>query len=178
MARLSCLCDAGMSNSTVPSENIAEIYTPESIRKAVDETMELIDLWNEDLEFWYCQECKRITVIDRKSWHYLRSYYRIKEQAPLPFKEVSSWRELLFWRDREFYDATEAEWKITVEDFVRKHPSRYLIRLSLDETRALVFSPATHEYLFSYLQDPTPDFVKERGEETDRLLAEKCADKP
>ena len=171
MAGLLCLCGAGMSNSTDPSENIAEIYTPESIRNAVDEKMELIDLWNEDLEFWYCQECKRLTVIDRKSWHYLRSYYRVKENKPPHLEDVISWQELLFWRDREFYDGIEEDERRTVADFVQKHPSRYLIRLSPDEKRALVFSPVTKEYLFSYLQDPTPVFVKERGEETSRLLA-------
>ena len=171
MAGLLCLCGCGMCDCTAPSENIVEIYPPNELKRAIDKKTELVDLRSEKLEYWYCQECKRITVIERTTGHYARSYARKQECPAPPFTEVSSWQELLFWRDREFYDGIEEDERRTVADFVQKHPSRYLIRLSPDEKRALVFSPVTKEYLFSYLQDPTPVFVKERGEETSRLLA-------
>ena len=160
MSRLICLCDNGMNNSTVPSDFIAEIYKPEAIAKAINEKMELIDLWDEELEYWYCQECKRITVINRKTGKYLCSYSRIVEENILSFSEVESWQELLFWRDKEFYDAIEEDDKLKVEEFIRKYPSRYLVRLSVDKSKALVFSPQTKKYLFSYILDPKPDFSK------------------
>ena len=160
MSRLICLCDSGMSNSDMPSDFIAEIYKPEAIAKAIDEKMELVDLWDETMEYWYCQECKRITVIDRKTCKYIRSYSRTVEAIHPVFSDVEQWQELLFWRDREFYEAIEEDDKRTVEDFVKKNPSRYLIRLSPDESKALVFSPQTKDYLFSYIQDPMPDFSK------------------
>jgi hypothetical protein len=47
-----------------------------------------------------------------------------------------------------------------VDEFLRNHPSRYLIKLSPDESKAFVFKPDTKEYLFTYVQDPMPDFSK------------------
>ena len=159
MSRLLCLCDNGMENSTVPSDSIAEIYTTKAIAEAIGSKMELMDLCDEKYEYWYCQSCKRITVILRATGKYLASYSRVEGKDVPTSETLETWRELYFWRDREFYDATEAEWKITVEDFEKKHPSRYLIRLSPDEKTAYVFDHKTMEYLFAYIQDPMPEFV-------------------
>ncbi len=160
MSRLCCLCGNAMSNSDVPSDSIALIYTSSYISKCIAVQLALLDLWDDNYECWYCQKCKRITVIDRKTGKYLRSYLRVAEDRHLFFAEVETWQELMFWRDREWDNATEEDDKLTVEDFVKKYPSRYLIRLSPDESKALVFSPQTKDYLFSYIQDPMPDFSK------------------
>jgi len=159
MSRLGCLCGNGMSNSTVPSNSIAEIYKKEDFEKAIAEELELVDLWDEFQEFWYCPECKRITVINRNTGKYVRSYSRKKAEFPVQFETVKSWQELLFWRDQEFYDAIEEIEHRTVGDFVKCHPSRYLVRISQDLTLIHVFAPNTKEYLFSYVLDPTPDFA-------------------
>ena len=160
MAGLLCLCGAGMNNCTVPSDSIAEIYPKEELDKAIANGVELIDLWNEKWEFWYCQECKRITVIDRNTGKYVRSYFRRKQITPISFSSVVAWKELFFWRDKEFYDATESSWHLTVGDFVKCHPSRYIIRISTDLSIAHVFAQQTKDYLFSYRIDPTPEFLQ------------------
>ena len=161
MSGLLCLCGNGMDNCTVPSDFIAEIYRKNALEKAISEEMELVELWDENLEFWYCQKCRRLTVIDRHSWKYLRSYSRKVLERPVQFAEVRDWQELFFWRDREFYDAIEEVAHQTVGEFVKQHPSRYEMRLSADEMIVHVFSRGERNYLFSYLLDPRPDFAKE-----------------
>ncbi len=149
-----------MSNSTAPSDFIAEIYRKDDFEKAVAVEMELVDLWDEFREFWYCQECKRITVIDRKIGNYACSYSRKKLATPVLFETIRDWQELLYWRDQEFYDAIEESVHRTVGDFVKFHPSRYNVRISPDFTLVHVFASRTGEYLFSYVLDETPDFAR------------------
>ena len=163
MAGLLCLCNNGMGNSDVPSDSIAEIYRKEAIENAIINDMDLVDLSDDDFEYWYCQKCKRITVINNRTGHYLRSYSRVHEDEHPLFDEVASWQEILFYRDREFYDAIEENDKIKVGEFVQKYPSRYLVRLSPDETKAFVFAPQDKAYLFTYALDPKPDFDKLDG---------------
>ena len=122
--------------------------------------MDLVDLSDDDFEYWYCQNCKRITVLNNKTGHYYRSYSRVIENEHPLFEEVASWQEIIFYRDREFYDAIEENDKIKVGEFMQKYPPRYSIRLSPDETHAFVFSPQDHSYLFTYRLDPKPDFSK------------------
>lgn len=165
MAGLLCLCGVGMNNCTVPSDFIVEIYKKEDFDKAIANKTELIDLWNEKWEFWFCQECKRITVIARNTGKYVRSYFRTKESTAIEYSSVADWSEIYFWCDKEFYDATEASWHITVGEFIKRHPSRYLVRLASDQTVAHIFSPQSREYLFSYRVDSTPDFVQKSSSE-------------
>ena len=77
MAGLLCLCNNGMSNSDVPSDSIAEIYKIERIKESIENNMDLVDLSDDDFEYWYCQNCKRITVLNNKTGHYYRSYSRV-----------------------------------------------------------------------------------------------------
>ena len=83
-----------------------------------------------------------------------------EEETHPEFAEVKDCQKIMFWRDEEFYNAIEETDKQKVDEFLRDHPSRYLIRLSLDESKAFVFKPETKEYLFTYVQDPMPDFSK------------------
>ena len=170
MAGLLCLCGVGMNNCTVPSDFIVELYSKEDLDKAIANKTELIDLQNEKSEFWYCQECKRITVIDRKTGKYVRSYFRTKQTPQVTICSVHDWSEIYFWSDKEFYDATEECWHVTVGEFIKSHPSRYLVRLADDLTVAHIFSPQSQEYLFSYCLDPTPDFVKKSYSEKHQQL--------
>lgn len=161
MSRIACLCGNGMSNSMVPSKSMAEIYRKMDLENAISQKMELIDLWDENQEFWYCQECWRITVVNRKSGQYVSSYSRRRQAIAVPFVEVLMWEELMFWRDQEFYDAIEENEHISVVDFIMYHPSRYLVRISPDLTLAHVFSPIDRDYLFSYFMDSKPVFTNE-----------------
>ncbi len=161
MSRLGCLCGNGMSNSTVPSDSIAEIYSRDDFEKAMAVKMELIDLWDENQEYWYCQKCRRITVIERKTGLYVSSYSRKVLDVTIQPEVIHDWQELLFWRDKEFYDAIEENEHITVGEFLRLHPSRYLARMASDRTTVHVFTPETQEYLFSYVLDPKPDFKED-----------------
>lgn len=164
MSRLRCLCGNGMSNSTVPSDSIVEIYRKEDLNKAIEKRMELVDLWDEFREFWYCQVCKRITVINRRTGEYIHSYSRQTLDNSVEYDNILDWQELFFWRDHEFYDAIEEIEHRSVEDFVRRHPSRYLVRISHDLALVHVFSPHTMAYLFSYILDPSPDFAKKESQ--------------
>ena len=58
------------------------------------------------------------------------------------------------------FSTIEENDKIKVGEFVQKYPSRYLARLSPDETKAFVFAPQDKAYLFTYVLDPKPDFEK------------------
>ena len=71
MAGLLCLCGAVMSNSTAPSESIAEIHSPEALERGKD--IELWDFSDEQWEYWHCQACQRVTVIDGKTGKYSKS---------------------------------------------------------------------------------------------------------
>lgn len=161
MAGLLCLCGNGMSNTTVPSDSIIEIYRPRDIALAIHQETKLIDLWDEKTEYWYCQKCKRVTLIQRKTSKYLCSYSRIHSIPPPKIETLQGFSPLLFWKDDDFYIATEEDWIITVEDFVKQTPSRYEIRLSPDESKAHVFRTDTKEYQCTYVRDPPPDFLKE-----------------
>lgn len=159
MAGLLCLCGAVMSNSTAPSESIAEIHSPEALERGKD--IELWDFSDEQWEYWHCQACQRVTVIDGKTGKYSKSYSRRMEQQPPCLDTLGEWQTLYYWSDREFYDGIEEEEKRTLGDFVQKHPPRYVIRLSPDESKAHVFRTDTKEYQCTYVRDPPPDFLKE-----------------
>ena len=154
MAGLLCICGNGMSSSMAPSENLAEIYTKEALEKVVAEGMELLDLMDEDWEYWFCPKCKRVTVINRKTWKYTCSYFPRKVKSPVALEPLQGWQEIFFWHDKDFYDAIEDSTHVTVKDFMVQHPSRYLIRLSPDKSVAHVFSSQDGQYLFCYAQDP------------------------
>jgi hypothetical protein len=154
MAGLLCICGNGMSNSEMPSENIAEIYTKDALEKAIAEKVELIDLWNDNWEYWFCPLCKRVTVVNRKTRRYTCSYSCQNVKSPVTLKSLQGWEEIFFWHDKDFVDATEASPHVTVKDFMVQHPSRYLIRLSPDKSVAHVFSSQDGQYLFCYAQDP------------------------
>ena len=158
MAGLICLCEERMGGSACPNDNFVEIYTKEALEKEIQNGTDFIDLMDEIYTYWYCTKCKRLTLTLNETGQYYRSFSRVVEKKHPVFTEVAEWREYMFWRDREFYDAIEENDKQTVEEFLRDHPSRYLILLSPDESKAYVFSPKTKEYLFSYIQDPMPDF--------------------
>ena len=153
MSRLLCKCGHGMSNSDVPSDSIVEIFRPKEIASAISNRMELIDLWNKQVQFWYCQHCKRITLINNNTGRYIKSYIKASEDNVKPFSEHSDWDELIFYRDCEIYNATEAIWHITVEQFMKMHSTRYKVILSPSEEIVRVFHPYTNEYLFSYQED-------------------------
>ncbi len=160
MAGLLCLCGNGMSNTTVPSDSIIEIYRPGDITLAIDQETKLIDLWDEKIEYWYCHKCKRITLIERKTSKYKSSYSRIHSIPSPNMKILQGFSPLFFWRDNDFYRATEEDWEITVKDFVKRTPPHYIIRLSPDESKAHVFRTDTKEYQCTYVRDPPPDFLK------------------
>ncbi len=135
-----------------------EICRKEDFEKAVAEEWDLVDLCDEVREFWYCQECKRITVIHRRKGKYMSAvFFREKREFPVSLDTAQNWQELLFWRDKEFYDAIEESEHRTVGDFVKAHPSRYLVRISRDLALVPVFSTQTKAYLFSYVKDSTQD---------------------
>ncbi len=161
MGGLLCLCGNGMSDISYPSENIAEIYTREDFEKAASKQMELVDLSDSNQEYWYCQICQRLTVIDRKSGKYKCSYSRKTLPGTIMFENVKDWQELFYWGDKEFFDAIEDTEHVTVGEFLELHPPRYLVRISPDRTIAHIFKPCDKEYLFSYVLDPKPDFKEE-----------------
>ncbi len=163
MAVLLCLCGEPMGGSQVPCDSIVEIYTKEAIDAKIANNTDFVDLWDKNYTYWYCPRCKRLTITEDSTRHYYRSYSRIHENEHPSFEEVASWQEILFYRDREFYDAIEENDKIKVGEFVQKYPSRYLVRLSPDETKAFVFAPQDKAYLFTYVLDPKPDFEKLDG---------------
>ncbi|MBO4618889.1 MAG: hypothetical protein J5654_02150 [Victivallales bacterium] len=167
MAVLICLCGERMGGSACPNDNFVEIYRREFIDQEIQKNLEFMDLWNKDYIFWYCPVCKRLTLTSIPRKTYDRSYIRTIEEIHPEFAEVSSWQEILFWRDWEFYNAIEADAHQPLAQFVRENPPRYLIRLSPDETTAHVFRPDSHEYLFSYVQEPMPDFEKLDGKDAE-----------
>lgn len=167
MSGLKCLCGKNMHFIEVPSEVIVGLYTDKIIENAIQTNALLVDLYDDDYEYWYCPKCKRITEISHATRKYTRSYFKKIENEVPELNELSQWQNITFYRDKETYDAVESDDSITVQEFLRIHPSRYIIRLSPDETRALVYTPKDHSYLFSYLLEPMPDW--ENQEERSKL---------
>ena len=160
MAGLLCLCGEPMGGSQVPCDSVVEIYTKEAIDLEIANDTDFVDLWDKNYTYWYCPKCKKLTITEDSTGRYYRSYSRVIDHEHPLFAEVASWKEIIFYRDREFYDAIEENDKLKVGEFIRKYPPRYSIRLSPDETHAFVFSPQDHSYLFTYRLDPKPDFSK------------------
>ncbi|MBQ6472949.1 MAG: hypothetical protein IJJ33_13275 [Victivallales bacterium] len=155
MARLLCKCGEGMSNSTLPSENILEIHDGEAIGALITSGTRLIELYDEHSEYWYCPVCHRVTeIVYEPEARLNRRFVRVCEDTHLALEDLACWRKIYCFTDQEVYEATETDDHITIEGFLRKYPLRRIVRLSPDESRALVYDGETSRYRYSYLLEP------------------------
>ncbi|MBQ6472950.1 MAG: hypothetical protein IJJ33_13280 [Victivallales bacterium] len=152
MAGLLCKCGEGMSNGSLPSENILEIHEGEVIESLIVQETRLIELYNEHFEYWYCPVCHRVTeLFNVPNGKIHRRFVRVLEGTHPALEDLTCWRKIYCFTDQEVYEAIETDEHITIEGFLRKYPLRRIVRLSPDESRALVYDGETSRYRYSYL---------------------------
>ncbi|MGM9570108.1 MAG: hypothetical protein ACI3XC_08505 [Phascolarctobacterium sp.] len=144
MARLGCICGAAMSTSVCPSPNKINIFTNGELTKALKETPDKL-LWDfysddRDLEYWYCDECKRIYFVEAKSEGEIVKVFRPSAKSTeitLSFAELN-FIELYVLFDTEIDAITELNYDMTISEYFAS-PSQYRYYYNGDLSEIYVF---------------------------------------
>ena len=136
MARLKCVCGAGLSNTTAPSDNILYIFTKVEVDNAINNNAE-ITLYdfetgvNEEYEYWYCQECKRVLVVERKPCgRLIDSYISCSSCEAVSEQELT---EFYVFSDIDIYDAEEDDINLSLSDFIDQYGEEHLRFITSDK---------------------------------------------
>lgn len=136
MARLKCVCGAGLSNTNAPSENILYVFTKAEVNNAIINNAE-ITLYdfetgkNGEYEYWYCQNCKRVMVVERKPCGRLIDSYSSCSSC-----EVVSEQELTafyVFSDIDIYNAEENDTNLSLSDFIDQYGEEHLRFITADK---------------------------------------------
>ena len=136
MARLKCVCGSGLSNTNAPSDNILYVFTKAEVDNAINNNAE-ITLYdfetciNEGYEYWYCQDCKRVMVVERKpcgrlidSYSSCSSCEAVSEQALTEFYVFS---------DIDIYNAEEEDINLLLSVFIHQYGEEHLRFITADK---------------------------------------------
>ena len=167
MSQLSGRCGEGMYKTDCPSQYSLFIYYADEVNSAIHDnpTIMLIDFlsnWdtphdcakeymkrNEPVEYWFCPSCKRVyEVQDIPHGRWLRIFTREVPEPKMPF-DHSEWNRIYVMTDIETDGATEADYEITLSEFLRQHDTTQYY-LSPDERVVCAVDKATDLVIYSY----------------------------
>lgn len=136
MARLKCICGAGLSNTDAPSDNTLYIFTKAEVDNAINNNSE-ITLYdfetgiNGEYEYWHCQDCKRVMVVERKPCGRLTdSYIRCSSSELVSEQELT---EFYVFSDIDVYNAEEDDINISLSDFIHQYGEEHLRFITADK---------------------------------------------
>ena len=115
------------------------------------------DVPGEDLDCWYCDECKGVVVfVDLLRYDYIR----MEKLPPVAINEVADWEEYIALREAEFEDfQAYYEGKSPVEA-IENYPFKFKYRLSPDKRSIYAFD-RTGDIQFGYEQSGFQEFDPE-----------------
>lgn len=131
MSGLKCLCGNNLSNTTDPTDDMIHIWRKADITKSLSHnpTITAMDFYNEQLdgkyEFWYCHRCRRIFQVDIHTG-LIESVY-IPGNHSVINEDMSNWEPLYETDDKSFYEATEKNIDIPLQQIVDEIFSTYYI---------------------------------------------------
>lgn len=135
MARLKCVCGAGLSNTTAPSDNILYVFTKAEVDNAINNNsgITLYDFEtgiNGEYEYWYCQDCKRVMVVERKPCGRLIDSYRSCSSFEAVIEQDLT--EFYVFSDIDIYNAEEDDINISLSDFIDQYGEERLWFITSD----------------------------------------------
>ena len=136
MARLKCVCGAGLSNTNAPSDNNLYVFTKAEVDNAIANNAEvtLYDFEtgiNGEYEYWYCQDCKRVMVVERKPCgRLIDSYSRCSSCEVVSEQELS---EFYVFSDIDVYNAEEDDINISLSDYIHQYGEEHLYFITDDK---------------------------------------------
>lgn len=143
MARLKCVCGAGLSNTTAPSDNILYVFTKVEVDNAINNNSE-ITLYdfetgiNEEYEYWYCQDCKRVMVVERKPCgRLIDSYSSCSSCEAVSEQELT---EFYVFSDIDIYNVEEDDINISLSDFIHQYGEEHLRFITADKKKVFKIS--------------------------------------
>ena len=138
MARLGCKCGAEMTNTISPSENRLNIYYMKEAMDAINSYPQ-IKLWDfytgwdeknscnssfmdreEPVEYWYCNNCKRVYEVQAKSCGKITRVYCASEEIHSVDTDYSSLTELLVLTDVEMDKLLSLNEKMTLQEYMNQ----------------------------------------------------------
>lgn len=146
MARLGCKCGAEMSNTVTPSNNNLNIFFLKEAQEAIIKNPE-IRLWDfytgwdeknncnnsfksrdEDVEYWFCTECKKIYEVQAISCGKILRIYEPNEKEEVDLSYILSLDELILLWDTEMDEMLSTNDKMTLEEYINQEKKlRYYI---------------------------------------------------
>lgn len=155
MARLKCICGAGLSNTNAPSDNILYIFTKKDVDNAIQSNAS-ITLYDFETsinvihEYWYCQICKRVMIVERKPCGKLIDSY-----SSCQSDEVKSEQDLTMFyafSDVDIYNAEEDDMSLLLSDFINQHGKDHLFFATHDKKKILKSSHDSN-YMLIYIKE-------------------------
>lgn len=136
MARLGCKCGAEMSNTMAPSKNNLNVYYICEAKEAIQNNPN-IKLWDfytgwdeinnckdsfqkrdEDVEYWYCTECKRLYEVQAVSCGKILKTYEPCENKDIIMPDILCLDELIFLWDVEMDELLSKNDKMTLTEYL------------------------------------------------------------
>lgn len=136
MARLKCVCGVGLSNTNAPSDNILYVFTKAEVNNAINDDVE-ISLYdfetsiNREHEYWYCQDCKRVMVVERKPCGRLTDSYSICSSYESVIERDLT--EIYVFSDIDIYNAEEEDINLSLSDFIQRYGEEHLWFITADK---------------------------------------------
>jgi len=124
MARLMCSCGDGLSNSDVPSNNVLYVFAKLEVDGALlsDANITLYDFETgiEDaFEFWYCPNCKRVSVVESVPDGKVVVRYSISSSHEE--MDLQNLNAFYVFSDIDIYNAEENNPNILLSEFIIQH---------------------------------------------------------
>lgn len=181
MSRLGCKCGHVMGSTDSPSPYSIYVYYESEVTQAISKNsnltvMDFLVNWDEkngckkqymkrkeEVDYWYCTECKRVYECQVKiGGHWLRVYQRKEAKSGIAFDKNECVQIFVF---SEVYSdsATEENPKVLLSEFVKKLSNAYYA--NSDESKVYVVDKESGKLLYMYeLEEMIPS-------ETDKTLA-------
>lgn len=136
MARLKCVCGAGLSNTNAPSENIIYAFTKDEVDTAIknNSRITLYDFetgFSGEHEYWYCQDCKRVMVVERKPCgRLIDSYCSCSSCEEANEQDL---KQFYAFSDDDIYNAEEDDINILLSEFINQHGDEHSYFIAADK---------------------------------------------
>ena len=155
MARLKCICGAGLSNTNAPSDNILYVISKTDVDNAIQKNagITLYDFEtsiNGSHEYWYCQICKRVMVVERKPCGKLIDSYSISQSSET--KHVQDFTMFYAFSDEDIYNAEEDDLNLLLSDFINQHGEEHLFFATPDK-KEIYKSSQNNGYILIYIKE-------------------------
>ncbi len=109
-----------------------------------------------DYEYWFCVECKRVYIVSRHHYRWIKIYHRVNSALEKPVD--ATWSDIFAFHDEELFDPIEnAVGDLQLKDFIYGMEHPYTFKMSPDKKVIVAYKTGTTEFCFAYVLEESWD---------------------